>query len=379
MQFLARPKIAEGWPARTDRAAGYPVEEGPAPGQGPLGGARWLYVWNRDPLGECCCWRGAQRQDSVGTRGSCQRPGKHPWITRKDGEPVGFVHGAADAVEYGELVGRYGPPGGARQLGVVLDGLLLVDLDSPRAVRDFARMSFTVPRERILAVATSPRGFHVWLDVPGWNQKALNTWMRDWLAPFGPWSGTEAGEAGRRGFLVDVRTGVNRYVVWPGSHPDRRWISRAEFGRTLAAALVGMPAWRMVTDPGGKAPWAVDTAGDWMAGWIAEHGGGGPGVSLEGLRFDGSDDELAYTWTELERWIARLEAMAPGGGRNNLLNVIAYVSGARCLAAGHPVGEVRQRLIQAGEGVGTHGVAATVDSGLGAGQRALWAAKKSAA
>ena len=374
-----------GWPvrsARTEPVAA--VVDGPVAGEGPLSGPRWMLVWNRDSLGECCCWRGTVRRDvqgmSVAQQGSCQRPGKHPWSVRVDGEGFGFVHGAADAIEYETLADLYGPPGGARQLAVVLDDLMVVDLDGPRALRDFARLAYTIPREKILGVSSTPRGFHVWLDVPGWTQKALNRWMTDWLAGYGlGWDGTDAAKAGRRGLLLDVRTGVNRYVVWPGGDPARRWLAVGDFARTISGLRAEMLDRTLVGGPdAGKAPWLVDTADPWMAGWIEEHRGGAGDISLEGLSFTGEDAELEVTWAEMERWLARLESMAAGSGRNNALNQIAYFSGARCVAAGHPVEVVRARLIEVGEAVGTHGVGATVDSGLGAGLASLRAQQKKA-
>lgn len=347
---------------------------------GPFAGPRWFYVWNRDGFGECCCFRGTVRATeggaAVGVAGSCQRPGKHPWITRVDGQLYGFVHGAADALPWWDLVDLYGPAGGARQTAVVLDDLVVIDIDGARALRDFARMAFTVPRDRILGVSTSPRGFHVWLDCPGWNQKALNQWMTSALAGQGGWHGTDAGKVGRRGFVVDVRTGSNRFVVWPGDDPwgERRWISRAAFGRVLSGALAGMPQWRMVQQAdkqdGGHLPWAVDTADAWLSGWIADHRGGAE-IDIEGLRPQGDlavgEMALEQTWAEMERWLARLERMGPGSGRNNALNNVAYYSGARCVVAGHSVEAVRARLCQVGEEIGTHGVRATVESGLSAG------------
>ncbi|HEX8321572.1 bifunctional DNA primase/polymerase [Longimicrobium sp.] len=373
---MATAALTEGWPARSVRRLEQVIEPGPVPGDGALAGERWMLVWNRDSLGECCCWRGTVRsvESPVASVGSCQRPGKHPWTVRVDGEQYGFVHGAADALEYVELLDRFGPPGGARQLGVVLDDLLLIDIDGPRALRDFARMSFTVPKDKIIGVSTSPRGYHVWLDVPGWSQKAVNEWMASWLGPLGGWDGTDEKKAGRRGFLVDVRTGSNRYAVWPGSAAERRWISRREFGAVLARALVGMPPWRMVPagdkKDGGNAPWSVDMGDQWLQGWISERSGGGE-ISLEGLTFSGEDAELEMTWAELERWLARLERMGAGQGRNNALNQAAYFSGSRCIAAGWPVDTVRARIIEVGEAVGTHGVRATVESGLGSGLAAL--------
>lgn len=378
-QVLVENPLAEGWPGRTVRvwteeasAAG-----GPVPGEGALAGERWFLVWNRDPLGECCCWRGTVRADGVAGAGSCSRPGKHPWVTRVDGEPYGFVHGAADALSYEMVMDRFGPSGGARQLAVTLDGLLVVDLDGERPVRDFARLAQTVPREKILGVSTSPRGFHVWLDVPGWDQKALNKWLSQWLGKHGGWDATDGRKAGRRGFVIDVRTGVNRYVVWPGDDAlgQRRWLGIGEFGAVLGRSLTGMPAWRLVgrdTELAGQAPWAVDTADEWLAGWIASNGGGSAdAMDLAGWQLDGSDTELERAWAELERWLSRLEGMVAGEGRNNRLNQIAYFSGAKAVAAGHQLEVVRARLVEVGEAVGTHGVTATVDSGLRSGLAAV--------
>jgi hypothetical protein len=370
---VAEASLAEGWPARTVRSETQSVEAGPVPGEGALGGDRWFLVWNRDMLGECCCWRGTVRTgDGTGARGSCQRPGKHPWVTRADGELYGFPHGAADALEYLDLADRFGPPGGARQLAVVLEDLLVVDLDGPRAVRDFARMAASVPADRLIGISTTPRGYHVWLDVPGWDQKALNAWMAQWLAPLGGWDPTSEAKAGRRGFLVDVRTGVNRYVVWPGEHPDRRWISRGEFwAREMAPIRSALLPSRLVSwDAGDRAPWAVDTGPAGIAGWIDDHRGGTE-IDLGGMTLDGSDGELEATWAELERWLARLESMGAGQGRNNALNQVAYYSGSKAVAAGHSLETVRSRIIEVGESVGTHGVAATVGSGLSSGLATL--------
>lgn len=387
---MAGAGTAARWPVRTDQrgaersGAGSGVAPGggdPVPGEGPLGGPRWLLVWNRDLLGECCCYRGTVRSGdgdgrAVGVGGNCTNPGKHPWSVRVDGEPVGFAHGAAEAGEYGWVTDVYGPPGGARQLAVTLGGLLVVDVDGERALRDFARLAWTVPREKILGVARTPRGFHVWLDSPGWDQKALNQWMSEWLGGAGGWAATDPGKAGRRGFLLDVRTGDNRYVVWPGDDAlgQRRWIAFGEFAALIRRLRSEMPAWRLLDDPAlsARAPWAVDTLGDaWLRGWIEEHSGGSGEIPLDGLEFTGSDTELDLTWAELEKWLGRLAGMAAGSGRNNALNQAAYYSGSRCIAAGHSVAAVRARLIEVGEEVGTHGVRATVESGLSAGMAKL--------
>jgi hypothetical protein len=371
--------LVPGWPGRTVRReplAGSGGAEGPVPGEGALAGPRWLLVWNRGPDGECCCWRGTVRADGVGVAGNCTNPGKHPWVTRVEGEVYGFAHGANDALEYLELQDRYGPAGGARQLAVTLDGLIVIDIDGERALRDFARLAGTVPREKILGVSSTPRGFHVWLDVPGWDQRSLNLWMSQWLGAQGGWHGTDEKQAGRRGFLIDVRTGVNRFVVWPGedSLGQRRWVSVGEFGQVVGRVLAGMPAWRRAdgTKNGAPvAPWNIAPKNqDWLAEWIAQHKASAE-IDTAGYTFEGLASEMDSSWDELERWCGRLEGMAPGQGRNNRLNQIAYYSGAKAVACGHALEVVRARLVEVGEGVGTHGVGATVDSGLRSGLATL--------
>lgn len=354
----------------TERGQQYTEETGPEPGEGPLAGPRWLYVWNRDTLGECCCWRGAQRREdsgrAIGQTGSCTSAGKHPWVTRANDELSGFAHGAADALEYPELIKRFGPPGGARQLAVVLNDLIVCDLDNPRALRDFARTIFTVPRNRVLAVSTSPRGYHVWLDCPGWNQRALNIEMAQWLYS---WHSTDEGIAGRRGFCFDVRTGFNRYVVWPGQHPARRWISPAEFGEVVRQALIGMPAWRMVpSNPDRPGPWQIDATDPTTAERIFTHTQKDlPDISDLWRSESGMASDMERTWEELERACDRLLKMEPGSGRNNALNQVAYFSGVRAIVAGHPDQDVADKLITVAEQAGTHGVKATTASGLRAG------------
>jgi len=358
------------WPSTSRRpASALPVGLVVDPEDPRLAGARWMLLWAKDPLGECCCPRGTVRNSEDGTAhvGACTAPGKHPWIVRSQGELTGFVHGASDALEYAELVDQHGTPGGARQLGVTLRDLIVVDLDNPRALRDFARCWFTVPRETIMGVSTSPRGHHVWLACPGWDQRPLNLWMAQWL---GRWDPTNAAAVGRRGFAFDVRTGDNRYVVWPGQHPDRQWMAPSSFAALMREQLIGMPADRMAPSDT-KGPWAVDTSeGTTVAQFISDNTVGGE-IEVENLIFDGSASELEQTWSELERRAARLLAMPPGSGRNSALNVLAYYCGSTAVAAGHPYPQVHGYLMALGEQAGTHGVRDTVASGLRSGLSAL--------
>ena len=371
------------WPATSKRTEPYVPAEGPEPGVGPLAGPRWLYVWNRGLLDECACWRGAVRKQGNGwvtaTEGSCTSPGKHPWIKRQGGDLVGFEHGAASALDYAEVFARFGPPGGARQLAVVLDDVLVIDLDSPRALRDFARCreSFKAAKDRLLGVSTSPRGFHVWLDCPGWNQRGLNRWMAQWLIN---WHGTDEKVAGQRGFCYDVRTGFNRYVVWPGQHPARRWINPGEFWERLSVQLgeytdprdgkkkLAIPAHRLAPTER-KAPWQVDLLTDETVAKIVYEDAAGevPDISDLWLTEDGSVADAEKTWAELESWCARLLKMEPGSGRNNALNALGFFAGTRCIAAGHSPESVEAKIIETGTKAGTHGIRATTASGLRAG------------
>ena len=368
---------AAAWPTVTERSEPHPVEVGPEPGVGPLSGPRWLYVWNRGLLGECACWRGTTRRQGDGwatvTEGSCTSPGKHPWIKRDGEELGGFEHGAASALDYDEVIEKYGEPGGARQLAVVLDDVLVVDLDSERALRDFARCARTVAKEKVLGVSTSPRGYHVWLDCPGWNQRGLNRWMAQWLIN---WHGTDEKVAGQRGFCFDVRTGFNRYVVWPGQHADRRWLSWADFTEVILGQLYGMPAWRMAPT-NVKAPWQVDLTTDLASAEIvfADAAGEMPEMTDLWMTETGMVADLEKTWAELESWCDRLLKMPSGSGRNNALNALGFIAGSRCIAAGHSMESVEEKIVATGYAAGTHGIKATTQSGLRAGLALVTKAK----
>ena len=137
-------------------------------------GARWLRVWGLDPLGECCCllggrhWRPVDNSGmAVGEPGRCARPGKHPWWVERDGQVVGFRHGALEAVAWERAAGRdalFGQGHGAgTRLAVVPGGRVMVlDLDSPRAMATFCRLAVWT-WDWLLGAAKTPRGYHVWL------------------------------------------------------------------------------------------------------------------------------------------------------------------------------------------------------------------------
>jgi hypothetical protein len=206
------------WPARSVRrqAQDVDVETGPLPGVGVLGGERWLLVWGRDPLGECCCWRGTVRTGQGARAGNCTNPGKHPWVTRVDGQLYGFEHGAADALDWVDLADRYGPPGGRGSWPWCWTG------SSWWTWTASARCG-TSPGCR-----TPCPGRRSW-GSPARRGASTSGWTPG-LEPEGaePVDGPVAGALGRlvtartsakragAGFLLDVRTGANRYVVWPG-------------------------------------------------------------------------------------------------------------------------------------------------------------------
>jgi hypothetical protein len=66
--------------------------------------------------------------------------------------------------------------------------------------------------------------------------------------------------------------------------------------------------------------------------------------------------------------LERFAQMDAGAGRNNRLNQICFYQGATAVWLGcGGFEEIKGRLVDAGKAVGTHGVEATVRSGLGAG------------
>lgn len=331
--------------------------------------ARWFYTWNVDPLGACTCPRGSyhrQGPDESAFSGNLDcgsSPGKHPYAVWKNGESWGFPHGSRDAVSLFELTETYGAPGGQRRYALCLGNIIMIDIDSVSATQAFYRIWRHVPKDRILGVARTPRGWHVYLDVPGWTQKAVSVAMRQWL---GDWHGTDASKVSRRGMVLDIRTGEHRYTIWPGSESrDRHWASMAEFSAAVRFAGKGMPAHRMI-DNGDLAPWNLEMTDD-LRERIAR--AGSDQVSRPALRLDGSEEDRTLAWKELERWAVVLEKMGPESGRNNTLNQTAYFAGANAIAAGHTEDTVRGRLLQAAAASNTPGAEATITSGLTSGLR----------
>lgn len=337
-----------------------------------FGGERFLLVWNIDPLGECCCPQGSRRwsvagrdgsvEATVGGPGKCGSPGKHPWSPWVEGKRGGFAHGASDAVDLETLRGY--PRARVYRPAVTLADVVVVDIDSERALRDFARIRRCIPGRLVAGVAKTPRGWHVYLRVAGWNQKALNLWLDNWLDD---WHPTDERKVSRRGLVLDFRTGARRYVVLPDGGA-RRWAGRGEFLDAVRWAGAGIPPWRMVTEGEGRqAPWNLEMTpalsahiGRYEAGAAAD-GFGGDGWA------DGPGLDLGALEAQLEMWCGRLAGMEPESGRNNALNRIAFFDGAACIRAGMARGEVEEKLRAAAAACDCPGAEGTIRSGLDSG------------
>jgi hypothetical protein len=356
-------------------------------------GVKWLKVWGLDALGECMCligsrrWRAVDNYAAVGGAGRCARPGKHPWWIEVDGEPVGFRHGTLQAVDAGTTAGREAlAAGGAgtRLAAVPGDRVMVLDLDGDRALATFVRLAAWT-WDSLIGAARTPRGYHVWLRMAtdGWSSRAVKVWLSVWLA-----GQPGIGADGLGG--LDVRSGDRAYVVWPeaSGERNRRWMPTAEWAQIVDRAWAG-PAWDLTwTEPDQWGP-------PWLAGaGLGPHAGLDQGHLMNTIRMtqanggkgkggaDDADDRLevisalgqGWAGERLDLALERFAEMAPGAGRNNRLNQIAYYQGATVVwLGGMSFDEVSDRLVAAGQVVGTHGVAATVRSGLGAGMMRLGA------
>lgn len=282
----------------------------------------------------------------------------------------GYVHGVENAdVAQAAAISKWGPISGSRRWGVTLSDTIVIDVDSPVAELAFTRLSMHLPLEKILGVARTPRGWHIYVDAPGWNQRALNVYMKRWL---GDWHGTDASKITRRGLLLDVRTGANRYVVWPeqSGEANRRWASAGEVRDMVSYRRYRMQPGRLIAD-GSAAPWNLTVSGD-LAAEVDRIGSYTPrpdGVTASGKVQGGMD----YAVKELTRWCGNLAAMSPDSGRNNMLNKIAYYAGSRAVAAGVPEVKVRAALTKAALASGMHEaeVNGTINSGLASGMSAV--------
>lgn len=330
-------------------------------------------LWSVSPTGECCCPRGSSRRQergfyALGTTTHCggSGPGKHPW---SDGQR-GYVHGALDADESPEAaIAKWGPLGGARRWAVTLGNVMVIDLDGPQAVLSFARLCHHVPDDKILGVAKTPRGWHVYLDCPGWNQRALNQKMKAWL---GDWHGTDRTKISRSGLLLDIRTGPTRYVVWPedSGQPQRRWARADEIRTALIWRRHGMRPSLIVPD-GSKAPWNLPVTPELTAEieQAATYAPRPDGITETGHVRGG----MTYATQELTRWCGKLAQMPPDSGRNSMLNKIAYFAGTRAIKAGmsreEVVGKLRRAALRSGLSSGEIDV--TINSGLSSGLAAV--------
>jgi hypothetical protein len=352
-------------------------------------GVRWLKVWGLDALGECMCligsrrYRGVDNYGAVGGAGRCARPGKHPWHIEVDGEPRGFRHGALQAVDRDTTAGAQAlaeSGAGTRLAAVPGDRVIVLDLDGPRAFATFVRLApFTW--DCMIGACRTPRGYHVWLKtaVDGWSSRAAKTWLAMWLA-----GQRGIGADGLGG--LDVRSGDRSYVVWPGDSGERgrRWLSQGEWAAVVARAWAG-PAWDLTwTEPGqwgppwlagaGVGPHAAMDEKDLMRTVRMTQASGGRGAGKSSA--DDAEDRIEIITAMGQDWagerlalaLERFAQMDAGAGRNNRLNQICFYQGATAVWLGcGGFEEIKGRLVDAGKAVGTHGVEATVRSGLGAG------------
>lgn len=339
-----------------------------------LSQSRFFYLWNLDPaFGTCLCLRGSWHAagahgESFAGPGRCGNPGKHPWHISREGAVRGFRHGVRDALPYAQLLEQHGAPGAQRRLAASLSGVMMIDIDSERALQSFYRISAHVPKDdRLLGVAKTPRGWHVLLACdPAWTQRAVTQQMRSWISDYQP---VDASKLSLQGYLLDIRTGDGRYNVWPsgGQHSGRRWASGAEFRAALAFAGLGMPTWWMQQD-GTQAPWNLEMTPD-LRDQISRSGADTSARSGTALTFDGSEEDRVLAWVELNRWSKLIGNMTPDSGRNNTLNQTAYFAGADAVAAGHAAATVRAHLLEAARRSHTPGANATIASGLTSGLR----------
>lgn len=332
-----------------------------------LAGNKFFYLRGLDPAtGDCLCPRGSwhltgEHGESYGGSGSCGNPGKHPWWIRRGADVKGFRHGVKDALPYAELLAQYGPAGGLRRLAMNLSGIMMLDIDNPRALQTFWRIRAHVPKQKLLGIAKTPRGWHLYLQCdPVWNQKALAAQMRSWLGD--GYAAVDAGKIPLQGFLLDVRTGEGRYAVWPTG--DRHWASAAQFRSALNFAGLGMPSWWVVQD-GSAAPWNIELTEQVRAEIV--RAGVNSFTNHTPLAFDGTENDRVLAWTELERWSTLIRNMRPESGRNNTLNQTAFYAGADAIAAGHSYQAVADHLLAASRASQTPGARATIASGLTSG------------
>lgn len=334
-------------------------------------------LWAISPTGECCCPAGAVhrriRDVAVARPSDCGNgAGKHPWVLESaTGKRMGYVRGVVDSDDTpAAAIAKWGPLGGARRWGVTLGDVVVIDIDSVQALQSFQRLGKHLPVEKIMGIARTPRGAHIYVDAPGWTQRSLYWAMREWLDD---WHATDPGKTSRRGLLLDVRTGASRYVVWPGASRDRRWMSLGEVLRMWRTGYERIPAHRLVAD-GALAPWnrSMDAELRARIERMERDAPVADPVVVDHLGLGGVTSQ-SVTKNELVRWCKYLSSMPQDSGRNNTLNRISFFQGARAVGAGVPETEVRQLLSTAAQrsGMMDREIDPTISSGLTSGLQKL--------
>lgn len=213
--------------------------------------------------------------------------------------------------------------------GVVSD-LIVLDVDGELGMESMATLLSLHGDFPVLAVRTGSSGLHVYFQYP----KGLEI----------------SNSAGKLGRGLDVR-GDGGYVVAPPSvHPNGHSYSWNCHESVQAPEMPNWLADLLQRDPRPSSQQHRPAQGRRM--------------------FAGSAQRLALV--ELER-LARLVARAPEGARNNRLNVAAYYAAPFIQAGLLGYDEVDHVLTQAARAAGLdeREIAATIASGLAAGQRKL--------
>lgn len=310
---------------------------------------KYFAVWGVDADGACLCPKGLRRVEDRDARwavpGECSRPGKHPVVLPlRGGGLFGFPRGLNDALPWDELVApARGLWPSARAVGgrlaVALPGdVWVLDVDSPAAWSGLVKLfkAGAVTFDRLLAVARTPRGWHVWVQCgSGWRtgvaQSALNAALDAVRAPRG----------------LEVKTGGG-YVVIPDGI-DRFWMEVRDFADIVAGQARTVYGWGAIPVVRAAALGVEDYSGETGSSSRGER----PAAEDEWVwPSDVSVEYTSGTAMSVLRIAAAAMATVGAGKRNNALNRLGYIEGRDAVDAGCEVGEVVEVLRTAGLSAG---------------------------